>query len=202
MSFRVEGLLASDELSDAPRAPHPTDVDVMVATPGRSIFIDPGWIFERKLAGIRCIAHRDGDDIRLWSGGHRDLCEHFPAIVDALAAQVADDFVIDGEIVTTRQGPDHPAWWQERCEPGHYSVYDVVHSDGRDLRNLPLRRRKAVLRDLLSYTDPVRPTPHRNADGVAAFDQAIRNGWDGVIAKDAASAYVAGPSTAWLDLDG
>ena len=30
-------------------------------------FSDPGWIFERKLDGIRCIAIRDGGDVRLLS---------------------------------------------------------------------------------------------------------------------------------------
>ncbi len=30
-------------------------------------FSDPNWIFERKLDGIRCIAVRDGDSVRLRS---------------------------------------------------------------------------------------------------------------------------------------
>ncbi len=200
MSFRVEGLLARDELADAPRSEHPSEVQVMVAMPGRRAFTDPGWIFERKLGGIRCVAHRLGDEIRLWSGGHQDLGAHYPELVDALASQAADDFVVDGEIVTTTHGPQDPTVFEEPGEPGHYYVFDVVHSDGRDLRHLPLRRRKAVLRDLLSYADPIRPTAHRNADGVAAFDRALVDGWDGVIAKDAASAYEAGPSPSWLDL--
>lgn len=172
----------------------------MVAMPGRTAFTDPGWIFERKLGGIRCVAQRFDDEVRLWSGGHHDLRAHYPDLVEALTAQAADDFVVDGEIATTTHGPEHPTGFQELGEPGRYYVFDVVHSDGRDLRHLPLRRRKAVLRDLLSYDDPIRPTAHRNADGVAAFDQALRDGWDGVIAKDAASPYVGGPSPSWLDL--
>ena len=36
-------------------------------------FSDPAWIFERKLDGVRCIAHRDGSGVRLLSRTDRDM---------------------------------------------------------------------------------------------------------------------------------
>ena len=44
---------------------------------------------------------------------------------------------------------------------------------------LPLRARKALLRDALAFDGPVRFTPHRNRDGEEFFREACRKGWEG-----------------------
>ena len=63
-------------------------------------FSDPGWIFERKLDGIRCLAHRDdGGPVRLLSRTDRDMTGQFPELAAALEAQPCRDFVVDGEVV-------------------------------------------------------------------------------------------------------
>ncbi len=41
--------------------------DAMKAVLTQDRFSDPAWMFERKLDGIRCIAVRDGGDVRLLS---------------------------------------------------------------------------------------------------------------------------------------
>ena len=46
-------------------------------------FSDPNWIFERKLDGIRCLAHRDGDGVRLLSRTDRLMNSEYPGVVDA-----------------------------------------------------------------------------------------------------------------------
>ena len=61
--------------------------------------------------------------------------------------------------------------------------------DGRDVRPLPLRERKRLLRGLLSFRDPLRFTEHRDADGEAYWREACGKGWEGVIAKPADSPY-------------
>ena len=77
-------------------------------------------------------------------------------------------------------------------------MFDVLHLDGTDLTEVALRRRKALLRRLLSWQDPLRFTPHRNAAGEAYRAEACRKGWEGVIAKRADAPYLAGRSTDWL----
>ena len=80
----------------------------------------------------------------------------------------------------------------------HLYLFDVLHVDGHDLTGLGLRQRKAVLRRLLAFRDPLRFTPHRNADGEAYWRQACRKGWEGVIAKRADAPYAPGRSGDWL----
>ncbi len=70
--------------------------------------------------------------------------------------------------------------------------------DGEDVRGLPLRERKALLRDALSFDGPVRLNAYRNEAGEAMFEEACRKGWEGVIAKRADSVYTPSRSRDWL----
>ena len=82
--------------------------------------------------------------------------------------------------------------------PVWFYIFDVLWADGRDVRPLPLRERKQILRDLLTFTGPLRFTEHKDTDGEAYFRQACASGWEGVIAKRADAPYRAGRSRDWL----
>jgi DNA ligase D-like protein (predicted ligase) len=77
-------------------------------------------------------------------------------------------------------------------------VFDLLWLDGHDVRSLPLRARKRLLRSALQFHGPVRWTQYRNRDGEELFAQACRKGWEGVIAKRADSPYVSTRSRDWL----
>ena len=167
----------------------------------REPFSDPDWIYERKLDGIRCLAIRDGRTTRLLSRNDLDLGRRYPEIRDAVAAQPATRFAIDGEIVAF-DGPQtsfaalaarghHPV-------PVFFYVFDVPWLDGEDVRELGLRARKRLLREAISWQDPLRWTSHRNRDGQAMFADACRRGWEGVVAKRADSPYRDKRSRDWL----
>ena len=47
-------------------------------------FSDPGWIYERKLDGVRCLGIKAGRHVRLFSRNHLSLNERFPDLVEAL----------------------------------------------------------------------------------------------------------------------
>jgi bifunctional non-homologous end joining protein LigD len=66
------------------------------------------------------------------------------------------------------------------------------------VRPLPLRQRKQILRDLLTFAVPLRFTEHIDTDGEAYFRQACAAGWEGVIAKRADAPYRAGRTRDWL----
>src|SRR3954454_11249036 len=57
------------------------------------------WLLERKFDGERCVATKEGGDIRLESRTARDLTSRYPEIVDALAAAKPERLVLDGEVV-------------------------------------------------------------------------------------------------------
>jgi bifunctional non-homologous end joining protein LigD len=182
----------------------------MLATLTDRRFSDPGWVFEPKFDGERCLAFRKGPQVRLLSRNRKRLNHHYPELAEALAAQDADDFVVDGEVVAFERGRSSFARLQRRMQLGdpeaarrsgvavHLYLFDVLHVHGHDVTRLGLRQRKAVLRRLLAFRDPLRFTPHRNADGEAYWQQACRKGWEGMIAKRADAPYRHDRSGDWL----
>jgi DNA ligase D-like protein (predicted ligase) len=82
--------------------------------------------------------------------------------------------------------------------PVFFYAFDLLWLDGQDLRALPLRSRKRLLRAALSFEQGVRLTPYRNEAGEALYEEACRRGWEGVVAKRAASPYRETRSRDWL----
>ena len=185
-------------------------VDPELATLTQDRFSDPGWMFERKLDGERCLAFRSAGKVRLMTRNQKEDTSTYPEITQALAAQRADDFIIDGEIVAFDGSQTKFARLQQRLgvrQPGPellaevpvwFYIFDVLWADGRDVRPRPLRERKSILQDLLTFADPLRFTEHIDTDGEAYFRQACASGWEGVIAKRADAPYRAGRSRDWL----
>jgi bifunctional non-homologous end joining protein LigD len=167
-------------------------------------FSDPGWVFERKLDGIRCLAHRSGGAVKLLSRTDRDMTGQFPELAEALDAEPTRDFVLDGEIVAFEGAVTSFQRLQRRGQermPVFLYVFDVLRHNGRDVRALPLRERKSLLRRSLRFAGPVRLAPHRNERGEELFREACQKGLEGLIAKRADSPYRSGArSRDWLKL--
>jgi DNA ligase D-like protein (predicted ligase) len=164
-------------------------------------FSDPGWIFERKLDGIRCLAFKGDSNVRLRSRNDLSLNGRFPEIAAALEADPATNVVLDGEIVAFDGAQTSFARLQQRGERPvqvFYYVFDLLRAAGEDVTGRPLRERKALLRNVVSFQDPIRWTAHRNRDGEAFYAEACRNGWEGLIAKRADAPYTHGRSRDWL----
>jgi DNA ligase D-like protein (predicted ligase) len=191
---------------------HPEWIQPMLATLTDQPFSDPGWIYEPKLDGVRCLAFRDRDRVRLLSRNEKSQNATYPELVDAIAAQKARDFVVDGEVVAFRGGVTSFSRLQQRMKIAdagkarrsgvavYYYLFDIVHLDGRDTTRLDLRDRKSLLERAIEFRDPLRFSAHRNAEGEAYLSEACRKGWEGLIAKRADSIYVKGRSRDWLKL--
>jgi bifunctional non-homologous end joining protein LigD len=80
----------------------------------------------------------------------------------------------------------------------YYYLFDLLHLDGHSTRGLPLRERKALLKDILDWQDPLRFTQHRNGNGLEYFQHACASGWEGLIAKRAEAPYRSGRTPDWL----
>jgi hypothetical protein len=59
----------------------------------------PGFLYEPKWDGFRCIVFRDGDEVELGSRNEKPLTRYFPDVVEAVKAQLPERCVVDGEIV-------------------------------------------------------------------------------------------------------
>ena len=181
-----------------------------LATLTEKRFSDPDWIFERKFDGMRCLAFRDGDRVRLLSRNRQPLNGTYPELVDALAAQHTSRFVVDGEVVAFEGRRTSFARLQGRLgitDPDvarasrirvFYYVFDLLHLEGKSTVDVPLAWRKRLLRSAIDFEGPLRNTPHRIEDGIAAYRAACERGDEGVIAKLADSKYDGRRSPNWL----
>lgn len=188
--------------------PHWVEPQLAMLTHER--FSRQGWIFERKLDGERCLAFCEGGCVRLLTRNRKEAGQTYPEIVSAIEAQHPEDFVADGEIVAFDGDRTSFARLQQRIQvarpgpglrervPVIFYLFDLLYEGDRDLRRLPLRERKEALRGLLRFRDPLRFTVHRERDGEAYWEQACRDGWEGVIAKRADAPYRSGRGNDWL----
>jgi bifunctional non-homologous end joining protein LigD len=188
----------------------PAWLEPELATLTSDRFSDPAWIYERKFDGERCLAFRDGDQVRLMTRNQQQVTGTYPEIAAALHAQDAADFVVDGEVVAfegdqtsfsrlqRRLGVRHPDPDLRAEVPVFIYLFDVLWAAGHDVRPQPLLERKEVLHDLLSFGGPLCFTEHRDGDGEAYYRQACQQGWEGIIAKRGDAPYRAGRSRDWL----
>ncbi|MEU6172611.1 non-homologous end-joining DNA ligase [Streptantibioticus parmotrematis] len=212
MSGLLEGLPSAQRERLRPARPA-YEIRPMLAVLSDRRSFDGDWLFERKLDGVRALAHREGDRGGLTSRSGKPMSATYPEIREALDAQDRADFVVDGEVVALdRQGRTSFELLQRRMQLTDarraratgvavtFYVFDLLRLDGHDLTRLPLRTRKALLRRALKWHDPLRFTTHRNAWDPALLDEACGRGWEGLIAKRADARYVEKRSGDWLKL--
>jgi DNA ligase-1 len=148
------------------------------------------WQAEWKWDGVRAQIVRRGDAAGVWSRGEEIVDDAFPEIV-AAARGLPAGTVIDGEIVAWSQEADAPlpfARLQQRLNrkaPGAKLIrdtpvvllaYDLLEHVGVDIREQPLRVRRAALEALLPIAPSLRVSPR-----LAAAD------WPALAAQRAAS---------------
>ena len=170
----------------------------MLATLSPSIVEGPEWVFEEKYDGIRAVAGRERGRVKMWSRMLQDLTGGFPHVVAAVEALGSGDLMIDGELVALdEKGVSRFQLLQRRGTAGaqaiRYAVFDLLERDGRSLMSRPLGERRAALEALIGRrTAPLFISRRLIRDGKAAYRQAKRLGWEGIIAKDEGSPYQPG----------
>jgi bifunctional non-homologous end joining protein LigD len=173
---------------------------------------DDEWLLERKLDGERCVALKNGGDVRLESRTGKDLTGTYPEVREAVATQPARELVLDGEVVAydgdqtsfsrlqQRLGVTKPSPELVAEYPVVYCVFDPLEIDGEDLTPRPLAERRARQEEVIRPSAALQVTEAWRDDSRRLFAEACRSGWEGLIAKRADSPYVPGRSKNWLKL--
>ncbi len=212
MSGSPADLLTEQEARALRPAPEDLRLDPMLATLHDRAFSDDDWVFERKLDGVRAVAVVEDGAAHLWSRNRKPMDASYPELVEALAGQSPSRWVADGEVVAfdgartsfeRLQRRIHVTRPRDVAASGvevYLYLFDLLVLDGVDLRGLPLRARKRLLGQALTFTDPLRLSRHRNGDGEELLAQACAKGWEGLIAKRADAPYRTGRSRDWLKL--
>src|SRR3954464_9421505 len=77
----------------------PLGLEPMEAKLVTELPMGPGWQFEPKWDGFRCLAFRAGREVDLRAKSGKPLARYFPEVADNLLALSAKRFVLDGELV-------------------------------------------------------------------------------------------------------
>jgi ATP-dependent DNA ligase I len=154
---------------------------------------------EFKLDGIRIQIHRRGEEVRIYTRNLNEITDMLPGIAKAVRGLPVDQAILDGE-----------ALWMDAAGPAPFQytvsqidseappegivtfLFDLLHVDGEDLLDVPLRDRIARLDAVAA---PLRIPGVETSDPETAqrmLNDALRAGHEGVVVKDASSLYAAG----------
>jgi bifunctional non-homologous end joining protein LigD len=162
----------------------------------------PRWIHEIKHDGLRILAHRNGNRVRLLTRAGNDFADRFPLIIAAMTALPARSCVIDGEAIV--------------CDGNGLAVFDLIRGhgtkssavlcafdllevNGEDIRREPIEDRKRRLAVLLrGKHDGIAANVYFDADGAVVLKHACALGCEGIVSKRLGSWYRAGRVPDWL----
>jgi ATP-dependent DNA ligase len=175
-------------------------VEPILLTPRRDPFDDPAWLFEPKYHGHRGLLYvtRKGCWIRSKRG---TILKRFDQLCYWVREELpVKEAILDGEVVALdSQGRQN--FRDLLADRGnlHYAAFDALWVNGRDLRSLPLTRRKRALMGLVPATTAVVSQVFSIEErGRDLFDAAERLDLDGIVAKRKADPYR--PETVWYKI--
>ena len=177
----------------------------MAATETKRPFHRDGWVYEEKYDGWRMVAYKDGAAVRLVSRARRDHAARFAELADAIRALPVRRVILDGEVAMFDERlVSRFEWFRKRpvdvvSTPPIYMAFDCLYLTGRDLRDRPLRERRAELEQVLGPDQVVLFPARRLAqNGLEAWAQVSESGYEGLVGKDEGSAYREGRTLFWL----
>ena len=146
----------------------------------------PEWLHEIKHDGYRLIVQRDGPRVRLFTRNGHDWSGRYPLITEAALRNRNSFFVLDGEAVLL--GVDGISDFnglhsRKQDDEVTFYAFDMLVSDGDDIRKLPLSMRKTNLSRLLARrVDGIHLAPFEQGEiGPDLFRVACRLGLEGLV---------------------
>jgi ATP-dependent DNA ligase len=174
--------------------PRSLDLPPMEAEAVDQLPSGPGWQYEPKYDGFRCLAHRRGDRVHLQSKNQKPLERYFPEVGQGLEEIAEADFVLDGELVIVGGSFEslqlrlHPAESRIRKlaleTPAELIVFDLLARSGISLLDRPLTERRHELEEFMAQaSSPVLRLGEATQQEAMARAWLGREGLDGIVAK-------------------
>jgi len=193
-------------LKAAEKSAIPIGMKPMLATLVDKPFDDPDWVYEVKWDGYRALGFIRKGDVELLSRNNKSFNEKFYPIYKLLKDWKIDA-VFDGEIlVLNDKGVSDfgslQNWRSEADGDLVFYVFDLLWYEGKNLMELPLSERQAILKSVLPVDDErIRLSKVFEAKGTEFFEAAEKLGLEGIIAKKSDSIYSANyRSREWLKI--
>ncbi len=173
-------------------------------------------IVDLKLDGARVQVHKEHSDVAVFSRHGTDVTDRVPEVAEAALAIDLPTVILDGEALALKSD-GRPLPFQTtmrrfgrrtdvataRLElPLSVQFFDVLHVDGRDVIDAPLRERLPVLEEHVADDQRVLSVRTDKAEAIEQFfDRALEAGHEGAMVKDPSSPYLAGGrGRAWRKL--
>ncbi len=172
----------------------------MLALATSKPFSGKDWIFELKWDGFRAIAYVD-DYFTVQSRNAKEFKFAFPELEEL--RQLAKNVVVDGEIVTMKNGKVDFHSLQERGHvisarqigrlqhqsPATYIIFDILEKNGKPLVDLPLMERKAILKESVKEGSHVAINDYVEEKGEQFYKAVLQQDLEGMVAKRKDSTY-------------
>jgi bifunctional non-homologous end joining protein LigD len=144
-------------------------------------------------------------EARVFTRNGHDWTDCFPSIVRSAANLRCQSAIIDGEAIV--QNGDGASDFEAlssalRRQPHSIILYafDLLHLDGKDLRQQTLMERRASLKHLVGADaeSRIQFSDEFDGDGDALFKACADRALEGIVSKHALSPYRSGRSRTWL----
>ena len=160
------------------------------------------WIHEIKFDGYRVQLHLANEAAKIFTRRGYDWTHRFKKVAHDAWRIKASSAVVDGEIVVpAADGTTDFSVLQNELKGWSTSIvliaFDLLYLNGRDLRKLPLFRRKAELKKIVSGTD-IQFSESFEIDGREMFTHACKLGLEGVVSKVQEGPYPRGRTNDWV----
>ena len=175
-------------------------VEPILLTPRTEPFDDPAWLFEPKFDGYRGLLYvtPKGCHIRSKRG---NILQRFQQLCYWVREELpVKEAILDGEVVAL-DADGRQSFRDLVAGRGnlHYAAFDALWIEGKDLRDLPLTRRKRALMGLVPATTTVVSQVFSIEErGRDLFAAAQRLDLEGIVAKRQADPYAA--ATTWYKI--
>jgi bifunctional non-homologous end joining protein LigD len=162
------------------------------------------WLHELKLDGYRLLIRLRAGKAQIYTRGAQDWTSRLAVIAQAIQTLPVRDAVIDGELVALdARGHTSFSALQRAIEGDpqrlYFHAFDLLQAHGVDLRALPLRERKAILRRLLpAEPGRIRFSDHVIAAGPQVYERACELEVEGIVSKRADAPYRSGRGRDWV----
>ena len=189
----------------------PDKVEVQLATLADSAPQGEEWLSELKFDGYRGLCRIDAGRAAIYTREGLDWSHRWPVLVEALAKLPVDQAWIDGEVVALdAEGRISFEALQNQARGDRQQAngirlalyaFDLLYLNGHDVRQLPLRQRKELLREVIPGSDEqglLLYSEHIAGHADEVFRHACQHGMEGIVVKRADAPYSGRRDRNWL----
>ncbi|AON54605.1 DNA ligase D [Herbaspirillum seropedicae] len=204
---------ASAKAAPDSTGPMPAQMQAQLATLVDRAPAGEQWLCELKFDGYRGLCRIDHGQAAIYTREGLDWSHRWPILAQALARLPVDEAWIDGEVVALdAQGQISFEALQNLARGDRQQAdgirlalyaFDLLYLNGHDLREIPLRQRKELLRELIPGSDPeglLLYSEHIEGHAAEVFRHACQHGMEGIVLKRADAPYTGRRDRYWLKL--